>query len=247
MRSSDSFLVDFTAAMVRRRRLFAIIFLFVLLLGAGYQLAIEPRYQYVSLVKLAQNGEGSLLEPADGLIATLESQWLPDVSQELRKDHGYALKFRVTVSEVKGGYIKLSSVGSVKKSDEIRRTHSAIIERLEESQLVLERHERNMLESQIESAERAIKSFMEGSGSSNGRGSGLFEVLVSLQGKLAGMRSAETRVIARQSNEERGLGLTTRIALVVLQALFLAVVGVTVLYFAQHVRCALKEQSDTVS
>lgn len=234
MSSSESFLVDLTVAIVKRRKLFLATFALVFAIGVGYQLMVSPTYQHVTLIKLAQNGEGNLLEPRSGVINSIESQWLPQIRREFQDAMGYLPEFGVDVTDVSDGYILVSSVGTASKGKEIDWMHSAVADRVEASQSTLENVARKKLQAQIEIAEEAVDGFQASSGSDL-FGSALAETLVSLKGRLAGMQSAETRVIGQRKNKALGLGLSVRIALMLLQAFVAAVMAVLICYFVQQV------------
>lgn len=234
MASSDSFLIHLTAALVKSRKLFLVTFLLVLVSGVVYQVAPAPQYQHVTVVELAQNGEGALLEAVDGVMASVENQWIPRVMSQFREEYGHVPGFAINISDVEGGVILFSSVGEVELSDEIRWLHSALGQKLVESQAVLEKLARTKLEQQIDVAERGLQAFQKNNtpGLSD---TGLFEALVSLKGRLIGMQPAEIRVVAQQKEEALGLGLGLRLALTVIQAFVLAVFVVLFYYFIRRV------------
>lgn len=238
MSSSESFLVDFTVAIVKRRKLFLATFVVVCVMGVGYQLMASPAYQHVTLIKLAQNGEGDLLESSSGVITTIESQWLPQVGREFRDERGYTPDFGIDATEVNGSYVLLSSAGATSASEDIEWMHSAVAEKVEANQAILEDVERQKLQAQIQIAEQAVEDF-QGMIGSDASGSGLVETLVSLKGRLTGMQSAETRVTAQQKDRALGLALPIRVTLMILQALLAAFIAVLVYYFVQQVRDAL--------
>ena len=79
---------------------------------------------------------------------------------------------------------------------------------------------------------------------SESSGAGLLETLVSLKGRLAGMQSVETRVIAQQKERALGLGLPIRMVLMLLQAFVAAVMVVLFYYFVQRVSNALGSRKE---
>ena len=234
MSSSESFLVDFTVAIVKRRKLFCAIFALLFIVGVGYQLMVAPTYQYVTLIKLAQNGEGNLLESSKGVITTIESKWLPQIGREFRDELGHTPDFSIDVTEVADSYVLLSSVGDLSDGEDIAWIHSEIANKVEESQSVLENVARKKLQAQIEIAEQAVEN-SQGASGPDSSGSGLAETLVLLKGRLTGMQPADTRVIAQQKDKSLGLALPTRIALTFLQAFVAAVIAVLLYYFVKQV------------
>lgn len=241
MSSSDIFLVELAAMLVKCRKIFLTSFVVVLILGVGYQAFDAPKYRYVTLIELAESGDGSLLETSEGVITTIQNQWLPKIAREFQAQWGAAPKFDVNVSDFEGGYILLSSVGSESRGEAIDWVHSSLADSVLERQALLERRARERLEDQIEVAQKAVES-LKAQKNSESSGASLAETLVSLKGKLAGMQSAETRVVAQQKDKPLGLGLAIRVALVVLAAFVAALMAVLLYTFGQQVRQVL--QSD---
>lgn len=235
MSSSESFLVELAAALVKCRKLFLTTFALVLALGIGYQFLDAPNYRYVTLIELAESGDGTLLETSEGVITAIQNQWLPKIAREFQVERGSTPKFTVNVKDVEGGYILLSSVGVEKRHEAISWVHSSLASKVLERQSFLERLARDRLEDQIEVAEQAIES-VTATKNSESSGASLFETMVSLKGKLAGMQSANTLVVALQKDKPLGLGFVTRVALVVLAAFVAGLIAVLLYIFGQRVR-----------
>lgn len=235
MSSSESFLVELAALLVRLRKLFLGAFVFVLIAGASFQLLSKPKYQYVTLVKLAENGEGDLIETSEGVITSIESQWLPRVWREFRGNRDQVPSFEVDAREVEGGYIILTSVGASDNASEIDKVHSALVNSVVERQAELVRLVKDKLKAQIEVAEKSLKTVSRGEGSESSV-SGVLETLVSLEGRLAGMQNAEIRVVAQQKEKSLGLDLPVRLALVFLMSVIVGVLAVLSFQFANQVR-----------
>lgn len=241
MQSNESFLVQLAAAIVKCRRLFLLTFVLLLVVGVGAQLLVSPKYQYVTLLKLAQNGDGVLLEPTQGVLTAIDSQWLAEVRRDFMSEWSSAPGFDLSSTGAGAGFVILTSVGQREQSERIDWLHSAVASKVLESQQVLERKATEKLEAQIEIAEQALAA-LEARRNTEYSGAGIFEVLISLKGRLVGMESAEARVIAQRKDEELGLGLGFRIGLMLLQAFIGAVVIVMVYYFLLRVRSLMRNE-----
>mgnify|MGYP001627888334 CR=1 FL=1 len=134
MSSSENFLVDLTVALIRKKKLFVTTFLMVLSIGLGYVLLTPSSYKYVTLIKLAQDGEGALLESRDDVLANIESRWLPEVASEFKDGRGYTPEFNVDFSEVGRTHLLLSTVAPSSAGDGIRWFHQSVAEKLVVSQ-----------------------------------------------------------------------------------------------------------------
>lgn len=241
MSSSENFLVDLTVALIRKKKLFATTFLMVLSIGLGYVLLTPSSYKYVTLIKLAQDGEGTLLESRDDVLANIESRWLPEVASEFKDGRGYTPTFNVDFSEVGRTHLLLTTVAPLSAGDGVDWFHQSLAEKLVVSQSDLERILREKLKAQIEAAERApgVGQIDNASESSE---SAAIEYLMSVRGRLEGIQSAEAKVIAKRSDDAIGIGIPLAVALILLQSLVAAVVVVLFYYFIQRVNGVIREE-----
>lgn len=243
MSASESFLVELTVAIVKKKKLFATTFLLVLVTSIGYIFVTPPVYEYVTLVKLAQDGEGALLESRESVLANIKSRWLPGVKGEFKNQWGHTPKFNVRVTEVGKNHVFLSSVAPAKAAEGVNWVHTALAERLISSQSELERIASEKLNAQIDVAERLI-----GSGQiaveSESPGAAIVKDLMTIRGRLAGMQSVEARAIAQQTGLAHGIGMPLAIALVLVQSLIASVAVVLFYYFIKQVNRAVQSEEE---
>jgi hypothetical protein len=241
MSSSENFLVDLTVALIRKKKLFVATFLMVLCIGLGYVLLTPSSYKYVTLIKLAQDGEGALLESRDDVLANIESRWLPEVASAFKDGRGYTPTFNVDFSEVGRTHLLLSTVAPSSAGDGIRWFHQSVAEKLVVSQAELERILREKLKAQIKAAERApgVGQIDNASESSE---SAAIEYLMSVRGRLEGIQSAEAKVIAQRSDDPIGIGVALAVGLIFLQSFVAAVVVVLFYYFIQRVNGVIRNE-----
>ena len=76
--SDEISLVDLAAVFIRRRRVFYAVFLLCTLGGLAYALLTPEKFNYVSLVQLAEKNSGTSIQSPETVIATLEARWLPE-------------------------------------------------------------------------------------------------------------------------------------------------------------------------
>ncbi|MGQ7298484.1 Wzz/FepE/Etk N-terminal domain-containing protein [Marinobacter nauticus] len=241
--SERFFLVELTAALVRKRRIFCISLLALLGLGGGYQLFSAPTYKFVTLVEVAQDGEGTLLQPGPAIVSFMDNEWLPEIRREFRNEWGHPPGFGLSVDVIDGGYVLLSSYGKERTEEEVKWFHSNVTSKLTERQAELELRARTKLESQITLAKRALEA-PEAPESASSPGTDLIETLISLEGKLAGLRAADVRVIAQRKDEPLGLGLRVRLGLVVFFSLVASVMVVLAYYFVRQVAELVKDENN---
>lgn len=244
MSSSERFfLVELAVAVVRKKGVFCLSLLTLLVLGGGYQLLSAPTYKFVTLVEVAQDGEGTLLQPGPAIVSFMDNEWLPEVRKEFRREWGHPPSFGLSVNVIEGGYVLLSSFGKERSEEEVKWFHSSVADGLTERQAELERRARTKLGSQIELAEQALEAW-EASESSTSSGTDLFQTFISLKGKLGGMRAADVRVIAQRKDEPLGLGLGVRLGLVVFFALLASMMVVLAHYFIRQVAGLVKDENN---
>lgn len=241
--SERFFLVELTAALVRKKGIFCISLLSLLVLGGGYQLLSAPTYKFVTLVEVAQDGEGSLLQPGPAIVSSMNNQWLPEIRRDFLHEWGHPPDFGLSVDVIDGGYVLLYSYGKQRTEEEIDWFHSNVTSKLIERQAELEQRARTKLESQIALAKRVLQAPGAPDDPSSS-GTGLAESLISLEGKLAGLRAADVRVVAQRKDEPLGLGLWVRLGLVVFFAFVASVMVVLAYYFVRQVAELVKDENN---
>ncbi|WP_417539296.1 Wzz/FepE/Etk N-terminal domain-containing protein [Marinobacter sp.] len=235
MRPTEPFLVELAAVIVKCRKLFLSVFIAVLLLGIGFQLVAAPKYQYVTLIKLAQNGDGVFLTSGEGVVASIENQWLPQVTRAFQKDRGEWPEVKLRSRNASAGYVQILSIGAAHDVAEVEWLHTNLADKILAGQLSFERRARTRLEAQLASAKELVDAPGNVSSNSGSSDSRFFETLVLLEGKLAGMQTAEALVVAQRKDEIVGLGLVPRLALMFLLAFVSALIAVLVYRFTQRV------------
>lgn len=238
---ADSFLIQFTVALVKKKAIFLITFLSVFLLSLGLFLLKSPTYQYVTLIKLAHDGDGALLESREDVRAAIERQWLPLINEELVEDQSDAARLGVRVSGVGEKFILLTSVAPAARNEVVRQLHNALTAQVIASQAESVRAVREKLQSQIEAAEKVLNA-SERKEDSAGAQVEPIKYLVSLKGKIIGVQSAETRVLAQQDGKTPGLGIKMATAVAFIQSLIAAAVMVLLVYFVQRVKSVIQSE-----
>ncbi|MBK1885441.1 Wzz/FepE/Etk N-terminal domain-containing protein [Marinobacter sp. DY40_1A1] len=242
MPSPEPFLVELTAALVKCRKLFLSVFITVLILGIGFQLVAAPKYQYVTLIKLAQSGDGAFLTSGEGVIASIENHWLPQVTRAFQEDRGKWPEVKLRSRNVSTGYVQILSIGAAHDVAEVEWLHKNLADKILAGQLSFERRARARLEAQLAAAKELVDAPGNVSSNSGSSDSRFFETLISLEGKLAGMQAAEALVVAQRKDEIVGLGLVPRLALMFLFAFVSALSAVLVYRFIQRVERLVSNQ-----
>ena len=228
--SDEISLVDLVATFIRRRRVFYVVFITVTLGGLVYALWMPDKFEYASLIQIAQIDSEGFVQPPETIIATLESRWLPEVQTIYREKHGRRLPFEVSFDNPEStGLIRFNSSATKDDGEAVSAAHSALINSVKAHQDVLIEGERQSLERQIESLESAIDT-LKGEKDAGEAIAGAIERRSRLEGELEGLHGVEVLVTSRQSAEKIA---PKRSLIVVLSVLLDSIVGVFVAFMSE--------------
>ena len=236
-------LVDLAATFIRRRKIFYVVFVVITLGGLAYALLAAETYQYTSLLHVAEKNSGKYIEAPATTIATLENRWFPEQETIFRAETDNKLPFTVSFSNPEEtGLIRfVSEAGADSKSD-VERVHRNLIDNIKERQSALVEREKQSLQNQIESVERAIET-LQGGEDTGAAIAEAFERKVNLESDLEGLKAPEELVVSRQSADKTG---PTRSLIVILAAVLGGMLGVFMVFFVQFaalVRSELTEET----
>lgn len=225
-------LVDLAATFLRRRRVFYVVFLLVTLAGVAYALLSSEKYEYVTLVKLAEKSAGEYIEEPATIIAELDSLWVPDLQAAHHAEHDRNLPFKITASNPENtGLVRIVSEASPSAEELIETIHRQLIERLTTDQEQALTRLRKSLERQIESLGTTID-MLEGGQETGDAIASAVEKRLSLETDLESMAPAEALVVSRRSGESTG---PARSLIVVLAGILGLMGGVFLAFFAEFI------------
>lgn len=226
-------LVDLATTLIRRRRVFYVVFLLTTLAGLAYALLLLPHsYDYVTLFQLAEQDSGKTIESPATTIATLESRWLPEIEANHQSVKGEKLPFKVSFSNPEStGLIRITSEASPDNAALVESIHGKLIEQLKERQQSLVAREKQSLEARIAATDQAVES-LKGTENTGAAIAEAYGRRVELEGKLAALQPGETLVVGRKSTESTG---TSRSLIVVLAVLLGGMLGVFLAFFSEFV------------
>ena len=151
-------LVDLAATFLKRRRIFYAILFSALLAGIVYAVIMPERYDYVSLVKLAEKAPGNSIDSPAAIIATLENRWLPEYQSIYHAEHDRSIPFKIRFENPENtGLIRLVSEASPPQAGVVKQVHTQLIDELSEAQSAAVSNLKLNLERQIESLTSTIK------------------------------------------------------------------------------------------
>jgi acyl-CoA synthetase (AMP-forming)/AMP-acid ligase II len=159
--SDEISLVDLAATFIRRRRVFYAVFLLCTLGGLAYALLTPEKFDYVSLVQLAEKDSVTLIQTPETVIATLEARWLPEHQGLHYAENESKLLFDVSFQNTKDtALIRFTTGATVKQKQQVEEVHAALIEKLSQRQENLVKSEQASINRQIESLSAVIASMM---------------------------------------------------------------------------------------
>lgn len=225
-------LVDLATTFLKRRRVFYVAFLVITLAGVAYAILAPEKYEYVTLVKLAEKSGGEYIEEPSTVIAELDSLWVPDLEAEHRSENDRNLPFTITATNPENtGLIRIVSEASPSSGDLVEETHRKLAERLTSEQQQAVARLKSSLEKQIESLDATIE-MLEGGQETGEAIASAVEKQLSLETDLESLAPAEVLVHSRQSGENTG---PSRSLIVVLAGLLGLMAGVFLAFFAEFI------------
>jgi|GEM_PF-406390 len=197
--SDEISLVDLVATFIRRRRVFYAVFVAVTLAGLAYALLTPNKYQYVSLIQVAQKDETRFIQPPKTAIATLENRWLPEVQTAYRAKYDKKMPFEVAFSNPDDtGLIRFNSSAIDENSRAVESAHETLISKVSDYQGRLIKTEQASLKSQIQSLERTVE-LLKGEKETGEAIASAIEKRSRLELELEGLDEVEVLVTSRQS------------------------------------------------
>lgn len=225
-------LVDLAATFLRRRRVFYVVFLVTVLAGLGYAMLTPAKYEYVSLVKLAEKGEQEYLEQPLAVIAELDNHWKPKLQATFRAENERKLPFDVTFSNPKDtGLVRIVSEAPAAQSELVEQVHGGLVSQLEKGQAQAVSSLRKKLEKRIDSLDATVE-MLRGAQDAGPSMASAIEQLASLENELASIEPLESLVVSRQSADPKG---PAKSLIVVLAGLLGLMAGVFLAFFAEFV------------
>ncbi len=235
-------LVDLAAIIVRRRRIFYVMFVLITAVGLAYALLAKETYSYTSLLHVAEKNADEYLEEPKTTMATLESRWLPEQQASFRAENDQRLPLSVSFSNPEDtGLIRFSSETTREFKQIAEGVHQHLLNKVQERQNALIERERARLQGRIASVEGAIEALQGGSDT----GTAIAEALerkIDLEGELDSLKGPEVLVVSRESVDKTGPARVLIMVIALVLAGVFGVVGTFLAEFGRSVRAAL--QSD---
>ncbi|AOY87124.1 lipopolysaccharide biosynthesis protein [Marinobacter salinus] len=234
-------LVDLATTFLRRRRVFYGVFLAVLLAGTAYAVFIPEKYDYVSLVKLAQKGESSYAENPASIIAILENRWVSEYQSVYHAQHGRNLPFEVTFENPEStGLVRIMSEASPSNKSDVEQLHTQLIDQLKQTQASTVSRLRQNMEKQIDSLSSTVD-ILEGREDSGAAIAAAIEKRLSLEAILESLQPMQVLAVSRQSPERQG---PARSLIVMLAGLLGLMGGVFLAFFAEFAGAVKNQMSE---
>jgi len=234
-------LVDLAAILVQRRLVFVLTFLVVVALGVAYALTTPEKYEYVSLVQMAEDSEGQPVESASSSIVAIESYWFPAVEARYQEEAGKLLPFPVSASSPRNtSLIRIESLARRDYSELVNEVHSDLIDELTAAQNEKLQSIRGRLERQL----RATDQILEELRAEDGQGQAVAEAVgqkVELEGQLERQSSSVVIATARESVRKMKPNVPLIVMVSVALGVVLAMIAAFLAEFGSLVRTRLRD------
>jgi hypothetical protein len=222
--SDEISLVDLATTFIRRRRVFYAVFLLCTLGGLAYALTLPEKFDYVSLVQIAEKDSETLIQTPETVIATLEARWLPEQQVLYYAENESNLPFGVSFQNTKDtALIRFTTGTTATQKQLVEKVHAALIEKLSHHQENLVKSEQASINRQIESLNALIASMMAQTSVDGAALSTAIEKKSELESELQSLGNFEIIVSARQSIEKTGPKRSLIVALAIVLGLMLGI------------------------
>lgn len=237
-------LVDLATTLIRRRRIFYLVFVLFTGGGIAYALLATDTYEYVSLIEAASKSGDEAVEESATTIATMESRWLPEFQSIYRAESDRRLPFELSFSSPENTrLVRLRTETSQENARIVEEAHTSLIENVKNSQNAQIERERKSLERQIESLNNVVDSLRRQEDSGEAMAAAI-QKLVSLESDLESLEPLEVLVVSRESAEPFG---PDRRVIVVLAILLGGMMGIFLAFMAEFsnaVRLKISEEGE---
>jgi uncharacterized protein involved in exopolysaccharide biosynthesis len=243
--SDEISLVDLAATFIRRRRVFYAVFLLCTLGGLAYALLTPEKFDYVSLVQIAEKDSETLIQTPETVIATLEARWLPEQKVLHYAENESKLPFDVSFQNTKDtALIRFTTGTTAKQKQLVEKVHAALIAKLSQHQENLIRIEEASINAQIKSLSTVIDPMAVNT--TDGDGSALSAAIQrksALESALQSLGNLEVIVSARQSIEKTAPKRSLIVFLALLLGLMLGVFMAFIVEFGGRVKEQLSKDN----
>jgi len=228
-------LVDLAATFIRRRRVFYVVFTLVTLLGVIYAFVKADTYEYITLIKSAEEAGGEFLQKPASTIAIIQNRWVPEISSRYQAEKQSNLPFKVLASNPENtGLIRITSESVIEHAGPLEEVHKTLAGNILKSQQKLLETTQNRLKKQINSIDQVIQS-LKSSAANENTGTALASAIqkrAELENQLEALEPASVLVIARQSSDQKS---ASDLLIVTLAVLLGGMIGVFLAFFAEFV------------
>jgi len=239
-------LVDLATTFIRRRRVFYVVFVSVLLLAAAYTLLFKGEMkEYRTLIQLSEEWteEGSEpIESATTVLATIETGWYPALQVAYVENAGEQLPFKISATNPKEtSLIKLSSEAPPEMAGEVEKAQQQLVDRIMERQNSLVERSKRALQHRLESINNMLDRLSE----RQVAGEAIAQAIQqrgSIEAQLESLQPAKILVVARESLDNKGTSKKLILALAIVLGLMLGIFAAFMAEFASQVRQAIKEK-----
>lgn len=240
--SEEISLVELAATFLRRRRIFYVVFLFITLAGVTYALLASEKYEYVTLLKLAEKRSGGFVEAPSTVVAMLENRWLPEVQAELRSTASQTFPSGIIFSNpASTGLLRIVSEASQSEYSSVQVAHGQLAERVRVSQMAAVAELKERLQKQIDATNTTVE-MLKSQPEARLAYAEVLDRSISLKSQLQSIRPFETLVIGRQGAGYKGPSSTLIVVLGGLLGLMAGVVFAFLAEFASQVKRKMSEE-----
>ena len=238
-------LVDIAKVLVKRRRLMAVVFFFVIAIALAFSFFTPKEYTYTTIYTPARIDPITELEPVSNLKSKVNSVYVPEQVRSMLKQQGSKLiKFNLTVSNPKGtGLLFVSSDVTEEQSEQVVELQNMVIQKLKMEQNSEVDRRKELLRAKMKSAKEQLIALSDESFKGNGElVVGLMDVIGQLESEINSFSKGYMSESATKSITPKGFGNFFVLVLGVIMGSMLAIIAAFLVEFASKVCRSLNEE-----
>ncbi|MBO1519747.1 Wzz/FepE/Etk N-terminal domain-containing protein [Oceanisphaera pacifica] len=236
--------VDLAKILVKRWKLMVAIFVVVVAVGSFYAFTLAKMYEYTSVYSVAETTVGKKLEPMTGLQSKIKNVYLPQqVRTLLQQESLPSLPFNMNISSPKGSaLIVLTSKSSEVNKELVTALHSSILKQLKTEQDNQVARRVDFLQQRIASTKQKFEALNNADSPKESElAASLMTTIDSLELAVANFNPSSIKAKAIQSLNAKGTSKKLIMALSIVFASFLAVLGAFFREFYSQVYYSLQK------
>lgn len=240
-------LVDLAKTLVKRRKLMALVFGFIVAAALVFALAVPPKYEYTTIYSGAEINADLPLESAESLQSKIVSIYIPQqIRGLLQSEQLEKLPFKVDVNSPKDtNLIKLTSKAKEADSNLVSALHQGVITQLKDEQDSQINSRVATLQKRLDATNQQLEYILATNDNKSGEiAASLMSTVSELESQISTFTNGSLVANASQSLEPQSIGKSLIMVLALVLGAMLAIIVAFFAEFAGRVCSSLQEEAE---